>query len=178
MEALTIAFALNCGRLRIHDAKVIYEVAIFLCTAFFLQAASRRWRPASTRAREARRPPAEVARRPRTRSAAAALRQPGATEGLSRQARRQPPGVRRRPPAGPRRPGGQARRRRPSSPATEGHASTAPSAPFLRPLAPDWISFACRWAQKKETLDLFSRAEMQRMAPFDTGEQCHPIWIP
>ena len=37
--------------------------------------------------------------------------------------------------------------------------------------------FACRWAQKKETLDLFSRAEMQRMAPFDTGEQCHPIWI-
>ena len=25
MEALTIAFALNCGRLRIHDAKVIYE---------------------------------------------------------------------------------------------------------------------------------------------------------
>ena len=33
VEALTIAFALNCGRLRIHDAKVIYEVAIFLCTA-------------------------------------------------------------------------------------------------------------------------------------------------
>ena len=170
MEALTIAFALNCGRLRIHDAKVIYEVAIFLCTAFFLQAASRRWRPASTRAREARRPPAEVARRPRTRSAAAALRQPGATEGLSRQARRRPPGVRRRPPAGARRPGGQARRRRPSSPATEGHASTAPSPPFLRPLAHDWISFACRWAQEKETLDLFWTVEIQRMFPFDIAE--------
>ena len=56
--------------------------------ASFLQSASRRRRPASTRAREARQPPAEVAWRPRTRSAVAALRRPGTTADLPWQSRR------------------------------------------------------------------------------------------